>query len=189
MASAAPDLPRAAVRPTLRERLRPSLLRRLARSPLTYTLVLSTLFHLSMVTLFKVMIYFQQQEGQYYALQIIPETLPEPELEVAAVFPPPPSEGNLRLDGIDRALPDISLPTLEFAELERMREIYGGRVLEEQAQLSAGSLYERLYGGASQDSWAASVRGLHKLGESLTSLSWEQDALPKKAGAPEEPLP
>jgi len=149
-------------------------------SPFGIALILSTLLHLSMVTLFNVVIYFPRQDIVFYQFQIREVT--------PAHGTSPTSEGQLRGPSLDDAalaealkasntvpapdvLPRIQLPTIEFAELSRLRV---GR--------TTGLDYGALLDNEPTDSWARFSGGLRKLGQSLTSL-----ALPGEDGAPESP--
>ena len=186
MSTTAPDLLRGKARLPLQERLRPSWRRRLVYSPLTYMLLLSLLLHLSMVTIFRVVVYLPYTQVEYYSFKIVPETTVRqpaapseaPELPVRT----PAGEGSLRISGLAGdavGLPDIHLPTIEFAELERLRVAQEG--------LQSSSLYDRLYNRQPQDSWARFGRGMQRLGASIAEIASGEDR-PRAPGAQEGPF-
>lgn len=131
-------------------------------------LAISAVLHLSMVTVFSIVVYFPRQDMVYYDFEIVP--LNEPG-QVAESDPPPPEPGGLggeRLalrggDGAQSALPELELPTLEFAELERLRV--------RQESFESLSRYDDIFREAPEDSWARFSRGLTGMSRSLSQLS------------------
>lgn len=171
MADAAPQALPLKEKLPLQQRLRPPLRHRILHAPLSYMLLLSLFLHLSMVTVFKVMVYFPYNEAQVYAFHLVPD-LPRPETAMAEVSPPPAAApsgrlGTLKITGLqdleEGERPEVALPTIEFAEFERLRLAQSG--------LKAPSLYESLYANEPTDSWARLVRRSHRLGESILELA------------------
>ncbi len=132
-------------------------------SPFAIALIFSALLHLSMVTLFNVVIYFPRQDMAYYQFQIREVSrrattgqgqegrLHGPSLDKA----PAPT-----LSAGDMGLPRIQLPTLEFAELSRLRVGH-----------AAEPGYGALLDDRPTDSWARFSGGLRRLGRSISSLT------------------
>src|SRR5690606_4236841 len=141
------------------------------------SLTISTLFHLSMVTLFSIVLMFERRELPYIRVEFrqeFPEAPAPAALESAAneslqlrapnelldsfiagesgagvPFP----DGSLKLSApaLTGGLPSIELPKLEFAELERLR-------LRQEALPMREDL-ERYLGRKSRDPWARFGRG------------------------------
>lgn len=142
-------------------------------------LTISALLHLSMVTVFSIVIWFPREVIDYYAFDIVEVPAPE------AVFfePAPGAADRLRSPNLEgglgeladprlaygAALPPIQLPTLEFAELRRLRVRTEG--------LDALALYGGLLDGGPRDSWGRFGEGLARVRQSITDL-----ALPGELG-------
>lgn len=144
---------------------------------LTVALFVSALFHLSMVTLFSIYIWVPVNPIHYYEFDIVDpvtrqsvihgQRLRLPSLEEALASPPDVNrllapDSSLSISGPDdlpAVLPDISLPTLEIAELERlhMRE-RGMRALAE---------FEP---GRPRDSWGRFISEIGRLDDALRQL-------------------
>ena len=140
---------------------------------LSLALCLSMLFHLSMVTVFQIVIYFPRQDIDYYKMQIVDTRRPARFFEgIQEQLQVPTAESAIdRLEAgetsydLERAtmLPPIELPTLEFAELARLRiRGEGLRVRSRYAQLSRPD---------PKDAWARFGRRLGTLGDALTRFA------------------
>ncbi len=141
------------------------------RFPIASALVFSALFHLSMVSLFSIVIFFPRHDITYYDFRIVRAD------SFAGL--PPTSDGRLRAPRLNDplsedlafedaglsgpALPDIELPTLEFAELGRLRVRQEG--------LRTASLYDNLYDDAPRDAWEQFGHGLRRVTRSLKDLT------------------
>jgi hypothetical protein len=134
---------------------------------LKIALTISVLFHLSMVTLFRIVIYFPREDIEFYAFEIVeqPRTM-----AVSGAFTErlrvPTAEGALEaFSGGEEPsewapIPPIELPTVAFAGLERLRlrqqsldisQQFNGRAPDEPA-----------------DSWARFGEGLNSLTDALS---------------------
>ncbi len=150
-----------------------------------YALIVSTLFHLSMVTLFNIVIYFPREEIKYYQFDLVPDRAFRPLLSEDTGAP-----GRLRVPGIDsmlsspedtaslgellprlsdRMLPEIALPTIEFAELERLRVRQRG--------VASSPLYQEVFRETSSDSWGRFGQSLRRVGRAISTANvpWEDD--------------
>jgi hypothetical protein len=136
----------------------------------------SLLFHLSMFTVFSIVIVFPKVDRAYYAFDLVdPRTgqpllahkrdllrIPTPEdaLEIRAEDPlEPPFESRLR-----DSLPTVELPIVEAAELERLSV--------RQAALEIRERYSELFEAKPQDSWARFGHELDRLGGALARLAF-----------------
>lgn len=142
------------------------------------SLGVSILFHLSMVTLFSIYIWIPVRELEYYTFDIVdPVThesvirAPRNELKVPSIEDAlnpigatvPPELEALALsapESLDPALPQISLPRLEVAELERLQ------VREEGLRIRSHFEQE-----GPQDPWARFGREIGKLQDALRQLA------------------
>ena len=131
----------------------------------------SGVLHLSMVTVFSIVIYFPRQDTEYYEFAIVPVSSPVVEAAPDESSEPPgesgrPPEDRLALrrgdDGSTR-LPALDLPTVEFAELERLRVRQEG--------MASLSRYDDIFQRPAEDSWARFSRGLSGVSRSLSKLS------------------
>ncbi len=124
---------------------------------MTGAICFSLVFHLSMVTLFRIMVYFPREERQFFDFRIVQA----PSLEIG--------EGRLArselgLEKLRMELPGIELPTLEFSETARLRE--------RQQSLAADAKYRELTGEARpRDSWGQFVAGMQELPQTLSRLT------------------
>ncbi len=146
----------------------------------TIALAVSLMVHLSAVTLFSIVITFPRSSPASLALALVP---PEGWQVVSlATDTPPPSLagssfdlgdiGDLRLEGGPEQagiLPRIELPTLHFAELERL----GFR----EKSLALSSHYDDMFRHKRTDSWSRFGEELGGLSAALSRLrlSWGSD--------------
>ncbi len=142
-------------------------------------LTISAIFHLSMVTVFRIVTYIPREDIRFTEFTIVsvsPEAEPGPALDV-----PAPIGGEtapqLALRGLGGAGFDVQLPTIEFAELDRLR------IREE--SVPDPERPESLFREPSDDSWARFSRGLSNMSRSITQLRLSG---PPGAEAP-SPLP
>ncbi len=150
-----------------------------------WAMAVSLLIHLSMVTLFSIGVYFPRNEIEYFDVEIVDSrtyqplgAAPQPRLRL-------PSTDELREtsrlrdnhrfetlgDGssADAALPQIELPQLEFAELDRLRIRERG--------LEVRTRYRQHTAGRPQDSWARFGAELERVGDAITRLPFVWDWL------------
>lgn len=135
---------------------------------LLYALAFSLVFHLSMVTLFRIVLYFPVAKVEYFNFRIVearaderPAGIPREELTLSG-----PAELFERIETARAAggdLPAIELPRLEFSELELLREGAQG--------LQIRSKYRELFQQRPDDSWARFSRRLDTLGQGLAGLA------------------
>jgi hypothetical protein len=146
---------------------------------LVLSLGVSLTIHLSMVTVFSIVLYLPREDIRYYAIRIM-----EPERSVQAReagggrLRVPSVDDSLaaqRVSGAEDGLPDIELPTLEFAELRRLR-------VSEQG-LTLGNRRETILEPKPRDSWARFGEEVGLLRGALSRLS------PLGGGIVEEPQP
>lgn len=155
------------------------------------TLGVSALFHLSMVTLFSIYVWIPIQTPQYAQLDIwdLPAgrsvlNPPSPRLQmpsfeesIAAEDTTPLSDitGALSLDQPDlaAALPDITLPSLDSAQLERS-EVIGH-------SLRIRSAFEP---APRQDSWSRFIGGIGQLEDRLREYTPLESVFPPEVVAP-----
>ena len=171
-----PDATSSGVLPLLdKDALRKRFAYKPRRRAFMVAMIFSLFFHLSMVTVFSIVIYFPREDIEFYNFRII-QTVPikatssinfsENQLRVPSIEAN--LEKHLGLEGEDvledlvATLPSINLPTLEFSELDRFR-MY-------QDTLSARSRYDELFTQQPQDSWSRLATGLRKVGGSLLHL-------------------
>lgn len=136
----------------------------------------SLLFHLSMVTVFSIVIFFPREVIDYYTFRIVEPQAQRPRriargerLRVPSPADAPMPDAldapqGLDLDGDESVwgeLPEIELPTLEFAELRRLR------VRERGLELRAR--HESLLSPQPRDAWARFGRELGHLRHALSS--------------------
>lgn len=132
--------------------------------------LIATLFHLSMVTVFRIVVVFPETQARFCRLQIISEPLPA----AGADLPDKTGTGGLRLRGpLLAQAPEtrVDLPTLDFAELDRLR-------VRSEAGTDPAAM-DRVFGPS--DSWAKFAGGLQSLGQSLRELAFPETP----AAAPE----
>lgn len=181
--------------------------------PLAIALLVSAVFHLSMVSVFSIVLYFPRHDLEYYSVQIV-EQRPvkmgdSAQTAEPAQRPPertPATAGALRVpspDGLladedgdendllaDATLPEgwgdlppIQLPKLEFAGMDLLR------TREESLRIRAE--YSDLFERKPKDSWARFSDQLRGLGTALTGLGPQglpelasDSAQPKKVSSP-----
>jgi hypothetical protein len=147
-------------------------------------LAFSAVLHLSMVTVFSIVILFPRNDVKYYDLSIV--RVPSARSTSTGEDLPTGSGGRLRLSALDPAAdtglklngspadtpltPGITLPTVDFAELDRLR------VRHENLASSKG--YDDLFSASPRDSWERFGLGLKSLGSSLSRL-----AMPEESGS------
>ena len=130
-------------------------------------LALSALLHLSTFTLFNVVIYFPREDIVYADFEIVEvATVPTDEAPAPTARSLAPGQRVLRLgqrNGGALASPRIELPTLQFAELRRLR-------LQEEQLTGGEDLLERVLAREPDDSWSRLGAGLRRITESLPAL-------------------
>lgn len=152
-----------------------------------WALAASMLFHLSAITVFRVVIYFPRQDIRYVEFQIVQaspvyESAPEAPSQAAA---PVWREGALRLGG-DRLLedsgpPPIQLPTLEFAELSRLR-------MRREAALDP-ERRDAIFHDEDRDSWRRFGDELSRMRQSLSRLTLSGGERGERFAEPEAAAP
>ena len=170
-----------------------------SRRVLYVALAVSTVFHLSMVTVFSISVWLPVETINYYTFDIVevdrpvpvapPPTEVEPvplpslndELTLNTDLPRLEPDQQLQLEppvmepvSLEPALPEIELPRLQFAELERIR-------LREEG-FRVQTRYRGLGGANRDDLWA-------RFGEELDQLRGAFARLPFSNDAPEEDAP
>ncbi len=154
-------------------------------------LLISTVLHLSMVTVFKIVIYFPREDIHFYQFELVPDRSVRPVSSTTAEAAPdrlriPSLDDALGLNEAtdynqerfqlsDRMLPEIALPTLEFAELERLRVRQRG--------LQSSPLYQEIFQESRPDSWSRFGQRLRQMGQALGAggvIDWE-DSTPLSA--------
>jgi len=140
---------------------------------------ISAAFHLSMVTVFSIVIYFPREDIIYRDFSIVPIVVNESEepaspVSVEGVENTPGEQLALRGPVGGDHFPDIQLPTLEFAELDRLRV--------RQESIQSLSRYDGLFEKPEQDSWSRFSRSLSGLTRSLTDLRLSGDESPVGGG-------
>lgn len=137
-------------------------------------LAVSLLFHLSMVTLFRIVIYFPREDIEFYTFEIVEQPRPA---SVYGFSPDqlriPTAEGaldvfNAQDDGVwGSATPSIELPTVAFAGLERLRLRQRG--------FDTGQQFSDRFQEGPADSWARFGRGITALTDALSRRILGQD--------------
>ncbi len=149
--------------PDIPDEPRTSRPRQVSHKRIAGALLFSLIFHLSMVTVFRIVVYFPHAELVYREFHIV-------QAPVESTQPATPSESpeHLTLGG----LPPIELPTIEFAELARLRE--------RQASLDASARYKALLAeDEPKDSWRQFVTGMQELPKTLSRLSLSGGSEPR----------
>jgi len=128
--------------------------------------VLALLFHLSMITIFQIVIYFPRNDTQYYTINLVSSPSVAPNTTEK-------SSDTLSLGGAAelQGLPAVDLPVIEFAEIDRLRIRYG----------AADPLpdMDRFFGTAdTRDSWSRFGGDLQKIGRSLRNLALSGEDAP-----------
>jgi len=116
-----------------------------------WALVISALFHLSMITVFRIVVAFPQGPVDYYLLQIVPDTSRAANTD----------RRGLRLGSVDLhdGGQDVDLPTLDLAEISRLQI---RRALPEDFEA-----LDTLSGSYPDDSWSRFTGRLQELGARL----------------------
>jgi len=139
---------------------------------LTWSFLASLLLHLSAITLFRVVIFFPRQDIRYVEFRIVqavPEPAPadEPGTSRADAAGLGRTDGMLQLGGArlyeTDGPPPIDLPTLEFAELNRLR-VRRDALLDPDRR-------EAIFGEEPRDTWRRFGDELARVRESLSSLA------------------
>jgi len=165
------------------------MIRAVARNrPLAIALLVSAVFHLSMVSVFSIVLYFPRRDLAFYRVQIVEQrpVRTEDSLQTReASSTPPTGSGALRMptpDGLlaeageedadllaEASVPDgwgdlppIQLPRLEFSAMDLLR------TREESLRVRAE--YSDLFERKPKDSWARFSDQLRGLGTALTGL-------------------
>lgn len=157
---------------------------------LLLALGLALLFHLSMVTLFRIVIFFPKPDTEYFNMAIVQiqdsPWLKDPVREELQV--PSPDDALERMDAeADRLesypwsnLPQVELPTLEFGELDRLRIRREG--------LKVRSRYTQLFGSEDSDAWSRFGRRISSIGDALSRFTQttfsDADELPQPVNRP-----
>jgi len=136
---------------------------------------ISAVFHLSMVTVFSIVIYFPRQDIVFRDFSIVPVQVPEPRTPdpgglVVEAGGLPGDQLALRGPAGGGTFPDIQLPTLEFAELARLRV--------RQESIESLSRYDDLFQEPERDSWSRFSRSLSGLTRSFSDLRLSGDESP-----------
>lgn len=154
---------------------------------------ISTLFHLSMITLFSIVVRFPISPATYYEFEWRKESPATLAAADTALAEEPAATGSLdalRVPTSDSlfqvnanstapaldletpvnlaSLPGIELPTLEFAELERVQ-------LQQRGSEIQTRLLELNRQGSGSDSWERFGEGLDRLRDTLVHLPWLED--------------
>ena len=138
------------------------------------SLGVSLLFHLSMVTVFSIVIFFPRETVRYYSFRIVEPPSRDAPADDRGDFRLRPALADETADGLHLggeaswgALPDIELPTIEFAELRRMRIRERG--------LALATRRESLLEPKPRDAWARFGEELGQLGSALSRLRLSGD--------------
>jgi hypothetical protein len=126
-------------------------------------LIISAVFHLSMVTVFRIVTYIPREDIRFAAFTIV-SVAPDdkPQVSSGGQVSAGSTGPQLALRGLEGAGIGFQLPTLEFAELDRLR------VREE--SIPDPIRPESLFREPSDDSWARFSRGLSNMSRSITQL-------------------
>jgi len=163
-----------------------------AQKRLAFALILSTLLHLSLVTLFRVVAYLPAPSWSYYAFELVPletkGTVPAASVLDGDVnpgterFTPHASEGEpLGPIVLHDPLAVLEPPTLEYGELRRLQ-------LLQESEADGHQAWSPL---RTEDSWAQFVRTLQGFGRSLSRLALKGlggESLSPTEATPPEPV-
>jgi len=127
--------------------------------------LMATLFHLSMVTVFRIVVVFPETQAKYCQIRIISEPPPM----VVAEASPRTGTDVLHLRG---SLPEkqVELPTMDFTELKQLR-------VRSEAGTDPAAMYRAL---GPSDTWGKFSTGLQNIGLTLREM-----AFPETPAAPE----
>ncbi len=149
---------------------------------------LSALFHFSMVTVFTIVIIFPRYDAKFYSFSIVD---PDSRLiagpsgrEVLRSFSPDTALDKTfeSEDGADSweapwsLLPPVELPTIEFAEFDRLK------IRRESLELS--SRFDSFFDTGPKDSWAKLGEKMESLGQTISRLASSQE-MPGPGESPE----
>jgi hypothetical protein len=125
-------------------------------------LALSLLFHLSAVTLFRIVFSFPHKDIEYFNVAIVETPAPGPGLagEKLSVAGPDFSAA----PATDPPLPDIQLPALKFDRLSMLRM--------RQEALETRSRFDELFAGATDEPWTHAASSFSALGQTLSRLTF-----------------
>jgi hypothetical protein len=144
-------------------------------------LALSLIIHVSMVTLFRIVILFPRPELVYYDLSIVEREAPptfSPELGESLEVPSS-SDALARREGEDTSdtrwtgLPPVTLPRLNFSELELIRISQTG--------LGTRSRYNDLFEEESNDLWSRFGRKISTVGNLLSGSESSEPSRPTRS--------
>lgn len=143
---------------------RRSLFRRPLLTRLTAALTVSLLFHLSMITVFQIVIALPSDPVEYYEVRLV--SSPEEPARTSDAAAAARGPDTLALSGaaLYDPLPAVALPIVEFAELERLRIRY-----DASAPLTGMGRF--LEDTAPTDSWARFGGELQRLGRTLREIA------------------
>jgi hypothetical protein len=157
-----------------------------AGRPFSVALLISTLFHLSMISVFSIVIYLPRKDIHYCAVEIVPQAaartvaaarrdvlrVPSPERLLEAAEPDVIGPGEVE-EGLD-AVVMVQLPRLEFADLDRVR------YREESRKIHAR--FSDLFEQKPQDSWAQFVSTLRGISHAV--VRWTSPEPPEEHARP-----
>ena len=130
-------------------------------------LMVSLLFHLSMVTLFRIVIYFPRVNIEFVDVAIVEDTDPRPALAEQLTLSDPGealnrlTDESLEAEGLSHLPPlEFELPSLRFSELGLLRV--------QQQGLEVRSRYRALFEEEPSDLWSQFGRELDRLSTLLT---------------------
>lgn len=138
---------------------------------LVAALVFSACFHLSMATLFNIVIAFPREDLRYFQVSIVSSPESGSQRIVPAADPSARTGDMLTLSGTSRfesEVPRVALPILEFAEMERLRIRY-------ENPDRPPPLEGLLEPPGPADSWARFGGELRRLGQSMRGLTFSDD--------------
>lgn len=149
-------------------------------------LAASLFLHLSAITIFRVVVYFPRNPVFYVGLRVVPDDRPErePRPPSAPEIPAVAESGALRLGNLlasEEDAPDVELPTLEFAELDRWR-------LSRNLELGAGAAAAMPADTPPRDSLQLFGAGVEMVRSSLKRLAIGEQAPEPVAEPPEAPV-
>lgn len=149
------------------------------RGRMTAALAFSLFFHLSMITIFRIVIVLPREQVSYYDVRIVSTS---GEVTADAAGEEPARAGDtLALGGssLYDALPEVELPVIEFAELERLRIRYGAA----EPVPGVGDLFEEF---TPTDSWARFGGELQRFGKTLRELALPGEEAAVATAVPEK---
>lgn len=152
--------------------------------PMMVALAVSAAFHLSMVTLFSIVIKFPVPRVQYYRFEIVDPRTRQPIVPSdrrSSLFPPIGEvlggEGAATAEDPWQGLPKIELPTLAFTELDQLRAREEG--------LRVRSRYAELLSIHPQESWRGLGKELRQVRDALTRLPFLEQPTQEEEDRPQ----